>query len=147
VVLPAAQEGLNKAIADAEQIRKQFVRIRRLNAQDFASEADLETDTHNLAVADSKLNSAKRQVETNLADGSEAAMAQTILAQASLNLAQIKLEQDSIRAAAAGRLISRSVEPGDIVQPGEILMVLAAQGETQLVVQIDEKNLGRLAIG
>jgi HlyD family secretion protein len=44
-------------------------------------------------------------------------------------------------------LISRSVEVGDIVQPGKELMVLAAAGQTQVLVQIDEKNLSKIALG
>lgn len=149
VALPAAQEGLIQAAADATQLRNQLLRIRQLTAQDYVTAADLETATRNLAIADSKLNSAKLQVATNQASGSAAMLARSTLAQAqaSLKLAKVKLQQAAIHAAAAGTLISRSVEPGDIVQPGKILMVLAAQGETQLLVQIDEKNLAKLALG
>jgi len=149
VALPAAEEGLIQAEAEAGQIRNQLLRMRQLRAQDYVTQADLETAARNLVIADSKLNSAQRQVATNQTAGSAATLARTTLtqAQANLKLAQVKLDQDAIRAAAAGTLISRSVEPGDIVQPGKILMVLAAQGDTQLVVQIDEKNLAKLAIG
>jgi HlyD family secretion protein len=44
-------------------------------------------------------------------------------------------------------LITRSVERGAIVTPGKALLVLAPEGAVQLVLQIDEKNLGLLAIG
>jgi len=46
-----------------------------------------------------------------------------------------------------GTLIARNVERGDTVQPGKVLMVLSPDGETQLVVQIDEKHLNLLKIG
>lgn len=149
VELPAAREIVNQAYADTEQIRKQLTRLRQLNAQHFVSEAELETATRNFDVADSKLNSARLQLETNQSKGSGALFALTTLnqARANLQLVQVKLQQDSIRAPAAGTLISRNVEQGDIVQAGKILMVLAAQGETQLEVQIDEKNLAKLALG
>jgi HlyD family secretion protein len=39
------------------------------------------------------------------------------------------------------------VEPGDVVQPGKALMTLSPLGATQLVVQIDEKNLPLLVLG
>jgi HlyD family secretion protein len=39
------------------------------------------------------------------------------------------------------------VERGDVVQPGKTLMVLSPAGQTQLVVQIDEKNLASLRLG
>ena len=149
VALPAAQEGLVQAMADVSQIRQQLLRLRQLNAQNYVTAADLETAIRNLAVAESKVHSNERQVIANETAGSAATLAQTTLAQAqaSLKLAQVKLQQAAIHATAAGTLIRRSVEPGDIVQPGKVLMVLAAQGETQLLVQIDEKNLAKLAIG
>ena len=52
-----------------------------------------------------------------------------------------------IRAPVDGTLIARSVEPGNVVQAGKELMVLAPAGETQVVVQIDEKNLAQLKPG
>ncbi len=52
-----------------------------------------------------------------------------------------------IRAPVDGTLIGRNVEAGDVVQPGKELMALAPAGETQVVVQIDEKNLSQLQIG
>ena len=39
------------------------------------------------------------------------------------------------------------VERGYVVQPSSVLFVLSPFGETQLTVQIDEKNLGLIAIG
>lgn len=149
VAMPTAQEGLIQAAAEASQIRRQMARLRQLSSLDYVTDLDLENTARNLAIAESKLNTATRQVETNQTQGSAATLARTVLAQAqaSLKFSQVKLAQAAIHAPAAGTLIRRSVEPGDIVQPGKLLMVLAAQGETQLVVQIDEKNLAKLAIG
>ena len=53
----------------------------------------------------------------------------------------------TIAAPRDGVLISRNVERGNVVQPGKALLVLAPAGETQLVLQIDERNLGKLALG
>lgn len=147
--LPTARESMKQAQTDAQQMRNQLVRMRQLNSENFVSDTELETAAHNQDIADSKLQSARLQLATNETAGSEAAVVLTALTQARANagLAQIKLEQDAVRAPAAGTLISRSVEQGDIVQAGKILMVLAAQGETQLAVQIDEKNLAKLALG
>lgn len=149
VGLPTAMEMVNQAQADTDQIAKQLTRMHQLKERDFISEAELETARRNLLVADSKLDSAKLQRDTNQPKGSDAAVAQTTLAQAraNLQLVQVRLEQDAIRAPAEGTLISRNIEQGDIVQAGKVLMLLAAQGETQLEVQIDEKNLAKLALG
>jgi len=74
----------------------------------------------------------------------QAALAQ---ARANLQATQAKLDQMTIEAPVDGTLIARSVERGNVVQPGKALMVLSPAGVTQLVVQIDEKNLNLLALG
>jgi HlyD family secretion protein len=58
-----------------------------------------------------------------------------------------KLEQSRIVAPADGRIIFRSVEAGDVAQPGKKLLTLATSGETRLIGQIDEKNLSLLREG
>jgi HlyD family secretion protein len=146
---PAAQQGLTQATANAEQARKQLVRMRDLQAQGFIGQSQLDDAKRNLDVAESQVASAKLQVSTMRPNGSDSALAQAALAQAraALQLALTKLAQDRIVAPSAGTLIARNVEVGEIVQPGKELMLLAASGETQLVVLIDEKNLALLALG
>ena len=46
-----------------------------------------------------------------------------------------------------GVLITRNVEKGNVVQPSNVLMVLSPFVDTQIVVQVDEKNLGLIAVG
>jgi HlyD family secretion protein len=149
VGLPAAEQSLQQAQANAIQARRQFERNKELRAKGFIGQSVLDDTQRNLDVAEAQLRAAQLQVQSNSPQGSEYALAQTALeqARAGLQLAQAKLEQHDIRAPADGVLIGRSVEPGTIVQPGKELMVLAPAGETQLVVQIDEKNLAKLALG
>ena len=149
VGLPAAEQALVQAQANLTQARQQFERAKELKAKGFVSEAALDDARRNLDVAESQLRAAKLQVETNRPAGSDFALAQTALAQARANLgaAQAKLDQTVIRAPVDGTLIARSVEPGNVAQPGKELMALAPAGETQVVVQIDEKNLSQLKLG
>lgn len=147
--LPAAVQSLRQSQASVEQARKQYERTSSLVAQGFISQAQLDEAKRNLDVATSQANAANVQVSTNQASGSDVAIASASAQQsrASLRLAQIKLEDDVIRAPADGVLIARSIEPGDTVQPGKALMVLPPSGEMQIVVQLDEKNLAKLAVG
>ena len=147
--LPAAQQSLVQAQANVTQLQRQFERTRELKAKGFISQAALDEAQRNLDVAESQLRSAKLQVQSNSPAGSDSALAQTALAQAraSLGAAQAKLDDTVIRAPVDGTLIARAVEPGNVVQPGKELMALAPVGETQVVVQIDEKNLAQLKIG
>jgi HlyD family secretion protein len=149
VGLPAAEQALIQAQANFTQARQQHERAKELKAKGFVSQAALDDAQRNLDVAESQLRAAKLQVATNRPSGSDFALAQTALAQARANLgvAQAKLDQTVILAPVDGTLIARNVEPGNVVQAGKELMALAPEGETQVVVQIDEKNLAQLRVG
>jgi len=149
LALPAAEQGLAQAQANAVQARLNYERTAALRQQGFVGQAQLDDARRALDVAESQLRAARLQVETNRPGGSDVALARAALEQARANVAaaQAKLAQTVIIAPADGVLITRNVEPGDVVQPGKELMALAPVGETQIVVQIDEKNLGLLALG
>jgi HlyD family secretion protein len=68
-------------------------------------------------------------------------------AAAELALALARLEETRITAPCDGILLTRSVEPGDVVHAGQILLVLARTGPSRLSVQADEKDLAVLRIG
>lgn len=147
--LPASKQALIQAEANQRLARQQFERNRNLRAQGYISQSALDDATRNLDVANSQLDAARVQVATNSAGGADFDMSQTALQQtrAGLAVAKARLAQDVIVAPTDGVLIGRNVEPGDVVQPGKELMVLAPSGETQIVVQVDEKNLSQLKIG
>ena len=149
VGLPAATHALAQAEANQRLAQQQYERNRDLKTQGFISQSVLDDSKRNLDVADSQLDAARVQVQTNTASGADFQMAQTALEQARAGLvaANARLEQTVIHAQADGVLIARNVEPGDVVQPGKELMVLAPAGETQIVVQVDEKNLSQLKLG
>ena len=146
---PQAQQELAQAQATALQARKSLDRNRDLVAQGFVSQAAVDDAQRAVDVAASQVTSAQAQAKTRTAGGSETLLAQAELGQAiaGQQLARAKLDQGLVYAPNAGVLISRSVEVGDIVQPGKALMVLAASGQMQLLIQIDEKNLSKIALG
>jgi HlyD family secretion protein len=147
--LPAAQQLLLRVRATLQNARAQYERIQDIKARGLASQADFDTAKMNLDVAESEMRSAQLQVDTNSPTGSDYRLAQTALeqAQASLVAAQARLNYTRITAPVDGTLIARDVERGDVVQPGKVLMVISPAGPTQLVVQIDEKNLALLHLG
>ncbi len=148
VVLPSANQSLSQANSNLEQLRKQLARTAELKQKGFISQAQLDTAKRDFDVANSQVNAARLQVQTNQASGSDLALANSAIAQAnaSLKLAQVKLQENTILAPADGTLISRDVEVGDIVQLGKELMELAANGQTQIAVLLDEKNIAKIAL-
>lgn len=148
LVLPAAEQALVQAQANALQTRQAYERTLSLHEKGFVGRSQLDDAKRNLDVADSQLRAARLQVQSNGPSGSDYALAQTALQQAKANLgaAQVKLEQTVIRAPVDGVLIARNIEPGNVAQAGKELMVLAPAGETQVVVHIDERQLSRLAL-
>ena len=86
-----------------------------------------------------QLDEAKRAVDV--------ALAQRGSARASVAAARARLAQATLVAPADARVLSRQVEPGQIVQPGKALMSLALTGPTQLSAQVDERFLDQLQPG
>jgi HlyD family secretion protein len=120
IVLDASE--LSAAVAQAQvtltNATAQLERNRRLKAQGFLGAAALDDVQRNYDVARTQLDAARA-----------------------------KLAYTLIKAPAGGTLIARDVERGELVQPGKVLMVLSPAGATQIVLQIDERNLARLKLG
>jgi HlyD family secretion protein len=149
VQAPVAEQTVRQAEVNVDNARAQLRRNADLFRQGFIGQAALDDAQKAVDLSASQLRSAQRELETAQPSGSDYAVATTGLAQAraSADAAHSRLGYATITAPAGGTLIDRSVEPGDVVQPGKALMVLSPSGDTQLVVQIDEKNLQLLALG
>jgi HlyD family secretion protein len=149
LTLPSAREALTQAQANLLNAQQTFDRTSKLFNGGFATHAALDDAQKTLDVARTQVRTAELQVYTADVNGSDYVMAQTQLNQARANLqtATSRLSYATIAAPRDGVLISRSVERGTVVQPGRALLVLAPAGETQLVLQIDERNLGKIALG
>jgi HlyD family secretion protein len=149
VQTPVAEQALRQAQINLDNARAQLQRQQDLFKQGFIGQAALDDARKAVDLADAQARSASELLRTLHAGGSDRALAEAALVQAraAADEARVRLRYATVRAPLAGVLISRAVEPGDVVQPGKALMVLSPTGETQLVVQIDEKNLSLLRLG
>lgn len=149
LTLPAALEALKQADATMANARTAYARANSLAASGNGTRATLDAAMKDLNVAQAQMRTAQLQVFASAPGGSDYAMAQTQLSQseASANAAKARLDYATIVSPRAGVLIARNVERGTVVAPGKELLVLAPAGTTQIVVQIDEKNLGLLEAG
>ena len=149
VQAPVARQVLSQALANHEALRQALERSRELFNRNFIGQAALDEAARAERVARAQVLTAELQLASLHQAGSDAALAEASLAQAqaAADAARARLRYTTIAAPVAGTLIARNIETGDVVQPGKVLMVLSPAGETQLVVQIDEKNLGLLREG
>lgn len=149
LTLPSAREALTQANATLLNAQQTYDRTAQLERNGYATRAALDEAQKTLDVARAAKRSAEFQVYTASSGGSDYVMAQTQANQARANLdtAESRLGYATIAAPRDGVLITRSVERGTVVQPGKALLVLAPAGDVQLVLQIDERNLGKIALG
>ena len=149
LTLPAADQSLKQAKATLLNAEAAFQRAQGLATSGYGTRAVLDSATKDLDIARTLVRTAELQVFTSTSGGADFVMAETQLEQAKAGLseAHARLGYATITAPRAGTLITRSVERGMVVAPGKALLVLAPTGAVQLVLQIDEKNIGLLSLG
>ena len=138
-----------QAAATLRAAERELARTQQLIAQGFISQARLDDARRAVEVARAQQASAQAQVQAVAESGADLAQAQAQQAQslAAVEAGQARLAQTTVRAPTDGRVLLRSVEPGQIVQPGAALLSLALAGPTQLVAQVDERFLDQLQVG
>jgi len=147
--LPTAQQTLAQLQADLDDAQKTFDRKNTLVQSGAATQADLDDARKSLDVARAQVAAAQLAVYTSSPGGSDYVMAQTQVNQARANLqtANARLGYALIAAPRSGVLMTRNVEKGAVAQPGTALLVLAPEGVTEVQLAIDERNLGKIALG
>lgn len=149
VGLVTAEKTLAQAKTTLAWTERELQRARSLFAEGIMSQAKFEDFERAHDIARSQYEAARTQMDsqTNTGAQSREAAARLSEAVAARELAAAKLAQTSLRASEASTVLTRQVEPGDIVQPGKTLLTLATIGETRISAEIDEKNLPYLKVG
>lgn len=141
------------ALAQADSVlvaaQAELQRTQALVRQGFISQARLDETLRAAAVAQAQQTSARAQSAANAEQGTDIsqAQAQLALADAASTAAKARLAQAVLTAPADAKVLSRTVEPGQIVQPGRPLLSLALAGRLQLLAQVDERYLDQLRVG
>jgi len=145
---PLAIQQSAQARANAEAAERERERGESLFLKGFIGQSRLDELRRLADVARSQLKAAEAQSDANVKGSElEQAVARVAEARAALEFANSRLEQTRLRAPAAGLLLERLVEPGQIVQPGAKLIEMSIGGPQQLIAQVDEKFLSQLKIG
>lgn len=138
---PQAVVDLTNAEVALAQADRNVERRRELAAISAISDEELEQAIQAQAQARNNLENARLRANALSSGGVEEDLLRARIAalQAQLNKAQV-------RSKVSGTILTRNVEIGDLVQPGQSLFTIALDGKTEIRVPLDERNLSRLAL-
>ena len=144
-----ADQALRQAETDVEQAEADFARATALAESGAVPRADFDSARRTLDRARAQRASAEVQqiAATPLGADSRVALTALLEAQARLAGAEARLALTRIVAMQEGVVLTRSVEPGDVVTPGRTLMIFAADAGGELVFDADERNIPFLELG
>lgn len=144
-----ATQALREAEANFDRAQTDLVRAQRLVATAAVPAIEVETARRAVDIARAQRAAAEAQQLASEPMGADSRVALTALlqAQAQLSGANARLSQTRIVALQNGTVLGRYVEAGDVVQPSQTLLVVAADAEVELVFQSDERNLALLHVG
>ncbi len=124
--LAQLQAQIRVAEADAQLARNEFDRAEALSGRGFISRADLD----------------------RRAAARDSAAARVRVVQAQVAEAQARTRRLDIRAPAAGLILTRDVEPGQVVSAGSgVLFRMARGGEMELLAAVGEGDLRQISSG
>jgi RND family efflux transporter MFP subunit len=131
---------------------------RSVQTEEIASQAaNVEVQEANARLAQSKLDRSLKLVANGfisrgdieqLTATRDAAVAQVRVARATLGQLRASAARLNVIAPEAGMVLTRQVEPGQIVGPGTgTLFRIARDGELEMQARLSESNLARMAVG
>jgi HlyD family secretion protein len=139
--------------ADAELAMqtREFERINRLRAEGIVAQTEYDRLANLLANSRATRDQAVAQLD-QLREGFrteeiEGARADLQRAAADLELAELDLARCQLFAPAAGRVLSKSREPGEMVQPGTPVVTLGDLSRPWVNVYVGERDLGKVRLG
>lgn len=156
---------LGAEIGDSVESGRLLVRIDPRTPRNHVAQADAE-----VAAAAARLQTAKAQLargeklraERWINDAEYEALdlavantrAEEIAARVALENARIALEDTEVRASASGTILTRLVEPGQVISSptqdvggGTLLLTMANLGRVRARVRVDETDIGKLSAG
>lgn len=138
---PQASVDLANAQVQLAQASRELQRRRILAKDSVISKEELEQSEKAESLARNNVESARLKALA-LAPGK----AEEIVLRERLVALQAQLAKTQVRSEVTGIVLTRNVEPGDLVQPGTTLFTIALDGNTEIRVPLDERNLPRLAL-
>jgi HlyD family secretion protein len=139
----------NETAANLARAEAELARVSMLAEAGVMSRVDLDEARRNVEIARAQKSAADAQQTAATPRGVDSGIARNALieSQARLAGATARLAQTRVVAPQDGVILIRTVEPGYTVQPGTALLEMAADGETELAIEPDERNLAWIRLG
>lgn len=139
---PESQAALREARARAQQARREAERLATLVARGLVAKEQAEQAQETREIAEAQAARAATVAEALAPGGVEEKLLRERIATATALLARA-----DVRSLVAGTVLRRLAEPGDVLSAGRGIVEVAVDGPTEIVAQVDERNLDRLALG
>jgi HlyD family secretion protein len=142
-------EASRQASTNLSRAESELARVEALAAAGAVAQADVDDARRNVELARAQKSAADVQQTASAPRGIDSSIAMDALveSQARLAGATARLAQTRVVAPQDGIILSRAVEPGATVRAGDTLFEMAADGDTQLAIEPDERNLAWIRLG
>ncbi len=141
--LDTAQAQIDGARAQVDNAAAQ---VDSAQAKADAGQSQADAAQSQADAAQSQADAVQSQADAATAQA-KAAQAQVEAARAALNIYQVQLDKMSIKAPVEGRVLSRSIQPGEVASPGAPLLVLGQLNDLTITVYIPEDRYGTISLG
>lgn len=146
--LAEIESARSRAQLDLGIARNEAATLERLVARNAATRRELASVQERIRQLETDLAALERKQTSLLPPGGrEAAEARLREARSSLQAAQQRLEQATIRSPIAGIVYSLPVKPGGYVRPGDEIAQVGRTDVLKAIVYVDEPELGRVSRG
>jgi HlyD family secretion protein len=148
VVAERARDTFNVQFETALREHQRAVEAYKLSKEGFRRE-EIDTARSRLAESQAALRLAQsnlKKIEASKQDV-EGARAQVAAANAALSVAEIQLDHTELKAPYTGIILSRNVEPGEVVSPNQEVLTIADLSSVDLKVFVGETEIGKITPG
>ncbi len=147
-----AVDQLNALLTGEESLTLRAAEAVHWQAETYVGQAEAQVAQAEANVAQIKANVEQAvaniaQVEANIAQaGTGILQAEKVVtqAQAAIDLVEVQMEKLTVRAAVSGVVMTRNVEPGEVIQPGAVAMTIGQLDELTVTVYIPEDRYGQI---
>jgi HlyD family secretion protein len=144
--LAEAQARVEQAQAQLKQAQADADRLTQLAQEGAISDQDAEVAQTNLRTAEQALRSAQEQVKTR--ERAIASVERRVAAQAAIvDQAAERSTYASLAAPLTGTVLQRLAEPGDLIQPGQMLLELGDLSQINIAIRVSDRDLSQFNLG